>query len=209
MKNLIIFSVIIFFLGCKKEETVNLNAPTATAASDITSEHFMANWNNVSDATDYELEVATDNAFSTIVDSQKNLGGSTIVDSLSGNIQYFYRVRATLNGNDPSPNSNVISVYTLPNAPVATIGTNVTNNSFTANWIGAAGITEYLLYVSTENFPADPPNNLPDYDGIEVTGVSYDVTNLNSGTIYYFVLRAKVGSRISENSNPVEIITQN
>jgi hypothetical protein len=94
-------------------------------------------------------------------------------------------------------------------APVATAASDITNESFTANWNSVPGITDYLLYVSTENFPADPPNNLPGYDGIEVTGTSYDVTGLNSGTIHYYVVKAKNGDRISDYSNSIEVQTSN
>ncbi len=212
MKELLFFSFFIFLFSCKEETTapISLSAPEALDASDVTNESFTANWNNSSGANDYELDIATDADFSTIVESKKNLApSSTLVDALSGNTKYFYRVRATLNGGDASKNSNVISVFTLPDAPIAAEATNISNSGFTANWNEVAGITNYLVYVSLNNFPADPPNNLPGYNGKEVTGTSFEVIGLNSGTIYYYVVKAKIDERISTYSNSIEIWTSN
>ena len=95
--------------------------------------------------------------------------------------------------NDPTPLQ----------VPTATQASDITNESFTANWNAVDGVTDYLLYVLLENFPADPPNNLPDYNGKEVTGTSHNVTCLSSVTIYYYVVKAKVDGRISNSSNAI------
>ena len=105
----------------KDDDPEVLTAPTAIDASDITNEGFTANWNTSSGANDYELDVATDNNFSNIVKSLKNLApSSTAIDNLEDNTEYFYRLRATLNGGSPSANSNTISLITMPDSPVAT-----------------------------------------------------------------------------------------
>jgi hypothetical protein len=210
MKSLHILSFIILLYACDSvNDPTPPEVPVATAASDIMNESFTANWINSPSANDYELDVATDMGFSTIVNNQMNLGGSTNVDNLNSNTEYFYRVRATFNGENASDNSNVISVFTLPDAPVAIDGTNISNSGFTANWNLVPGITNYLLYVSLENFPNIPPNNLPGYDGKEVTGNSDVVTGLDSGTIYYFVVKAKSDERTSEFSNSIMVQTSN
>jgi len=210
MRNLLILSMIILLYACSQtNDPTPLQAPAATEATEITNEWFTANWNGSPGANDYELDVASDAAFTAIIRSLKNLGGPTLVDNLNGNTEYFYRVRATLNGENASGNSNVISTFTLPDAPEAISATNISNNGFTANWNVVPGITTYLLYMSFNNFPADPPNNLPGYDGKEVTGTSHDVTGLNSGTIYYYVVKAKNGTRISSISNSIEVLTNN
>jgi len=210
LKKLLILSLLILFYACSQtNDPTPLQAPIATEATDITNVLFQANWNPVSGATDYELDIATDAAFTAIIKSIKNLGGPTLVDNLNGNTEYYYRVRATLNGGDASGNSNVISVFTLPDAPIAIGATNILSNGFTANWNAVPGISNYLLYVSLNNFPANPPNNLPGYDGKEVTGTSHDVTGLNSGTIYYYVVKAKSSDRISSISNSIEVLTDN
>jgi hypothetical protein len=211
MKKLIALSLIISIYSCSSDpEPVNPPAaPVATAATDITHEQFTANWNSSAGANDYELDVATDNAFANIVDSEKNLAGSTFVSSLNSNSEYFYRVRATINGANASGNSNTISVTTMPEAPLALAATDHTSSGFAANWQAVSGITNYLLYVSKDNFPANPANNVAGYDGKEVTGISHAVTGLDAGTIYYYVLKAKSATGESVESNSILTETSN
>ena len=214
MKKYASLSLLIILIGCSSDDNPTENqtplAPLATEASDVTNESFTANWNNSAGNNDYELEVATDVNFNTIVDNQDHLGGSTLVDNLNGNTEYYYRVRAvSITGGSKSENSSVIAAYTLPDAPVAVEATNVTSSGFSANWGVVPGINEYLLYVSEDNIPVDPPNFLPDYNGIEVTGTSHNVSDLNSGTFYYYVVKAKAGDRISEISNSILVSTGN
>jgi len=211
MKYAILLSLIILFATCKKDEDPQpLSAPVATDATDVTNTGFTANWNTVSGANDYELDVATDGSFNNIVVALKNLApSSTAVDNLDDNTEYFYRVRGTLNGATPSANSNTISVFTLPDAPVVTAATNISSSGFTANWEAVDGLTDYVLYISLNNIPADPPTYIPGYDGLPINGTSHTVTGLESGTIYYYAVRTKVDARVSEMSNSIEAETSN
>jgi len=209
MKQILLISLALILYACSSDPdpVTPPPAPVATAATDITHDGFTANWNKSAGALDYELDIATDNGFANIIETQKNLGGSTSVDVIDSNSEYFYRVRATINGANPSGNSNTISVITSPVAPTALGATDNTSSGFTANWQEVSGITTYLLYVSKDNFPANPPNNVTGYDGKEVTGTSHAVTGLDAGTIYYYVLKAKSatgGESVESNS----ILTQ-
>lgn len=88
----------------------SLPAPVATAASNPDSESFTANWQPVTGATGYRLDVATDNSFSTFVPNYNNkpvTGTSAVVSGLTDHATYYYRVRATTS-TITSPNSNVI-----------------------------------------------------------------------------------------------------
>ncbi len=118
-------------------------------------------------------------------------------------------VQATKNGANPSTNSNTISVFTMPNAPVAAAATNISSSGFTANWDAVDALTDYVLYVSLDNIPADPPTYIPGYNGLPINGTSHTLTGLESGTIYYYAVRAKADARVSEMSNSVEIQTTN
>lgn len=209
MKYAILLSFILIIAACKTDDDPQpLRAPVATEASDITNESLTANWNTSSGANDYELDVATDNNFNNIVETLKNLAPSSeVIDNLNGNSEYFYRVRATLNGANPSANSNTISVITMPDAPVATAATNVSSSGFTANWNSVDGLTDYVLYISLDNIPADPPTFIPGYEGAPINGTSHTVTGLESGTIYYYAVRTRVDARVSEMSNSIETQT--
>jgi len=69
----------------------------------------------VSGATSYLLDVSTSNTFGTYVPGYRDLNVGNLtsknVTSLTANTSYYYRVRA-FNGNDTSPNSNVIKAKT-------------------------------------------------------------------------------------------------
>ncbi len=90
-------------------------APRALRATNVTTSSFTANWNSVSGATGYRLDVSTSNSFTTYVSGYQNfnVGNTTSynVVGLSAKTTYYYRLRA-YNGSGTSPNSNVISVKT-------------------------------------------------------------------------------------------------
>ncbi len=88
-------------------------APTAAAATAITSSGFNASWDSVTGSTSYLLDVSADN-FSTFVSGYNGRELTTtthIVTGLAPVKVYRYRVRAK-NGLLTSANSNVISVTT-------------------------------------------------------------------------------------------------
>lgn len=93
--------------------TINFGAPTATAATAGTCTQWRANWNAVNGATSYRLDVATDNAFTSMVINDLNVGNVTSYDLNLPLGTYYYRVRA-VNSCFTSANSNTIS-FTLSN----------------------------------------------------------------------------------------------
>ena len=95
----------------------------------------------------------------------------------------------------------------MPDAPVATAATGITSSGFTANWNDVDGLTDYVLYVSLNNMPADPPSYIPGYDGLPINGTSHTLTGLQSATIYYYAVRTKSDARVSEMSNSIELQT--
>ena len=184
-----------------------LEAPVATVGTFINPDHFTANWNESANATGYDLDIATDIDFATIVVTEKGVESGFILWGMESMTQYFYRVRATIAGENPSPNSNIISLHTLPIPPEANQATNVTSSSFTASWSEVPGISNYLLYLSIDNFVSDPPVYIDGYDGVDVAGLTYDVTGLNSNTIYYYAIKAKGDESTSFYSNSIFVVT--
>jgi hypothetical protein len=79
--------------------TTCLATPTSSAGSSISATSFSANWSSVTGATGYILDVATDNAFTSMVSGYSGLAiGNVItysVTGLSSATIYYYRVRAT------------------------------------------------------------------------------------------------------------------
>lgn len=92
---------------------ITIGAPTATAATYVTDSSFTANWDSVSGATGYRLDVSTSITFNDY--EYKDLDvGNTIgrnVAGLSDSTSYYYQVRA-YNSGDTSSNSNTITVTT-------------------------------------------------------------------------------------------------
>lgn len=101
--------------GSDQTFTTLLATPVATTASAITLTGFTANWAAVTGATGYELDVATDSAFASLVSgySNKDVGNVTsfAVTGLTTGTPYFYRVRA-VSASNHSDNSNTISTVT-------------------------------------------------------------------------------------------------
>ena len=94
------------------------NAPQATAATKIegdTSGNFTANWNSVTGASSYVIDIAKDRNFTDIVSqyNNKNVGNVTClnINGLGNDTVYYYRVRA-VNSNGQSLSSNRIATDT-------------------------------------------------------------------------------------------------
>lgn len=91
------------------------SAPVAIAASGVSTTGFTANWNPVSEASGYRLDVATSSDFSSYVPGYQDLDvGATASQSvihLAAATAYYYRVRA-YNDSGTSGSSNSIRVTT-------------------------------------------------------------------------------------------------
>ena len=104
-------------------------APLATAATDISTTGFTANWSASTGATSYRLDVATDSSFVGILPAYSNFTVSGLFQAVSGmspGTDYYYRVRA-VNAGGPSDNSNTIAVTTTfsINTPVTLHPSNI------------------------------------------------------------------------------------
>jgi hypothetical protein len=177
---------------------LSLAPPQALPATNITKNSFQANWSSSIGATQYRLDVSTDD-FTTYISGYQNLLVTDTLKVITGllpNTNYKYRVRAE-NANSLSINSNVISIFTLLDAPTATTATQVTNNSFTANWTAVTGATAYRLDVSKDNFNTF----VTGFENLEVLATSKDVTVLENNTVYQYRVRATNGVNVSLNSN--------
>jgi RHS repeat-associated protein len=164
------------------------SAPNATAATDITSISFRANWTSTSGATGYYLDISTSSTFSSFIESYNawftNIPFHYLGGGLTPGTRYYYRVRVQTSSGI-SGYSNTISVVTeLP--PVATGATEIGITSFRANWNALAGTTTYLLDVSTS---PSFSSFVSGFNGAPQTGLSKLVTGLTPGANYWYRVR--------------------
>jgi hypothetical protein len=85
-------------------------SPYALAATSVSTTSATTNWEAVTDATAYALDVSTDENFGSYVGSYNNLNVAGLTQALSGltsGVTYYYRVRAKIGTEIVSGDSNV------------------------------------------------------------------------------------------------------
>lgn len=176
--------------------------PVAKPASAIALNSFTANWDAAAGATDYRLDVSTDN-FTSLLSGYSNLvvsGTSQAVNGLTENQTYQYRVRAS-NASGVSPNSNTTELVLNPTVATALPAIDVTTTSFRAKWSSVANALGYRLDVSTDNFVT----RVDGYDDLSISTTEKLVTGLNSGATYQVRVRTVNNTGVSGNSNTVSV----
>lgn len=174
-------------------------APTAHAATSITTIGFTANWDSATAATGYRLDVSTNSAFGTCLPNYTNLDVGNVlsrsVSGLSPGTIYYYRVRA-YGTNGTGGNSATITVGTV--IPFCTPGVLLnagfeggTNASGVANsWTTYSRATAptTIVYVVQTNTP--PPGGGLQYQQVGTSsstggaGVRQDITGCTIGATY-------------------------
>jgi phosphodiesterase/alkaline phosphatase D-like protein len=188
-------------------EVITLPVAPATATTTLVGQSgFTANWNAVTGAAHYFIDVSTDPLFATFVTGFNNTQVNALTQSIGGlqpNTTYHYRVRAA-NASGSSVSSSVVIVLTAPTAPVALAASGPTQTSFVANWNAVDNATGYKVDVSSqETFPSF----VAGFQDATATSTSLDITGLASGTTYFYRVRATNGSGASNASNIVSQIT--
>lgn len=89
-------------------------------------------------------------------------------------------------------------------SPLALNAENITENSFTAKWVGVADAESYEIDVSEKN---DFSSYVNSYQAKPVSGVSLEINNLKGATKYYYRIRAVSGNTKSKNSNIISVTT--
>ena len=177
----------------------------ATIATSVTTTGFTANWNIVTGAPAYFLDVSIDNLFGSYISGYNNFstsGLSQTITGLTAGTTYYYRVRAA-NVSGSSVNSPTITVATLPVAPASNAATIVTSTGFTANWTTVAGAVDYRIDVSTDN----AFSSFVGSSNQTVSGTSLMISGLSPGTTFYYRVRAANTSGSSANSGTITVLT--
>lgn len=188
-------------ISCTKETALEtLEAPIALAPNVLSSNSFEPKWESAANAQKYVVEISLNNAFSPI-ERSVTFGPSNPIENLESNTQYYYRLSAIASNFSPSPFSNTIDFFTLPDWPVIRDFTNITSSGFTGNWEAISGINTYVIYVSEGERSYGPVLIHPQYNGIEVSKNTIDIEGLDSGKLYFFWVQSKNQSGLSELRN--------
>ncbi|OJJ23793.1 hypothetical protein BKI52_05430 [marine bacterium AO1-C] len=186
--------------------TSTLAAPKMLPVTDIQLTSFTINWEAVSEATAYQVDIARDALFSDKVanyDSRSVSSNSLTAVNLAANQTYYCRVRAT-NNNTTSNHSDIAQVETTNLiAPVAVAASDIQIGEFKANWQSVDNATVYLLEVATD---MDFNNIVVNYDNIVTTEAL--VTGLEANNQYFYRVRAQGLNTISGYSNVIQTLTQ-
>jgi photosystem II stability/assembly factor-like uncharacterized protein len=180
-------------------------APVANEALSISSNTFLANWNSVSTATSYNIDVSPASNFSSFVDGYENLSvtsNSANVTVSSAGVTYYYRVRAVSTAGI-SAASNTVSTLLKPVAPQANPASSISSSEFTASWLAATGATGYYLDISTNNFTTF----VAPYDNFLLAGTSLVIGSLTPGTTYQYRVRSYNAGGSSSNSAAIVVVT--
>lgn len=183
-------------------------APVALSSSSVETRQFTANWELVSGADNYLLDVATDSDFSNFIPGHQSriVGQQTsfLVEGVNPGTDYYYRVRAETDGLI-GENSQTIETTTFPDAPVISEATERNALKFTANWHQAEGARNYRLDVAKDSNFTDVVTGYEDLNvGPETV---YTVTGLFPGERYYYRVRSEAGPRLSDYSQTEETTT--
>jgi hypothetical protein len=185
--------------------------PVATAATAVTATSFSANWNSVASATGYQLDVASDVSFNTLVIN--NLDVTNVltypVAGLTSGVTYYYRVRAYNGVLWTTANSNTITQMTLlppPDAPTALPATAISPTGFTVHWTPVATATQYRVDVAKlASFGPLVQSTIWDQVVVGQATSSYVVSGLGADTTYYYRVRAENAGGVSLNSSNVTV----
>ena len=142
------------------------NQATATAGTNILQRSFSANWNSVTGATGYYLDVATDPAFTNMMSGYNNLNVSNVItysvnSGLAPNTLYYYRVRA-YNESGSSTSSTTIHLTTVPDVPTtqasSIVFSGITANSMNIGWTNGDGTSRIVFVNEGSGTETDPLN---------------------------------------------------
>lgn len=206
-------------LTSENSETIEVitfpDIPDALIASQVESRSFTANWSSVDRVEAYLLDVSTDSLFTTYIPDFRNrvvgLSLSALVDELSPNTVYFYRLRgALIESNVIGGYSNTVRVVTILDAPENAVAELVGDTEITFDWDASENADEYFIDLALDPQFNEPVNGFDNFSVGSVTTIKLE--GLTPVESYYFRVRASgrddsissdFSSTLQVNTNPV------
>ncbi|AZA54612.1 LamG-like jellyroll fold domain-containing protein [Chryseobacterium sp. G0201] len=174
----------------------NLNFTNAITTGSTPSSSLTVNWNdNAANETNYVLERSTNGTTFSVIATLPANTTSYNETGLTPNTQYYYRVKA-INATESSVYTSNTSVTTppIPAAPTqaanptpanGNTGVELNNGNLLLKWTGSTNTTNYTVYFGTN------PQNLTNIATVPYSATpSYQLTNLNPATTYYWRIDA-------------------
>lgn len=175
----------------------SLNYPTnnLVCINNVITFQWGASLDAQNDVVSYQLEVATDNAFSQNLNSTINSGLTKQIALEKGKL-YYWRLKAVDNNNASSAYTSVYSFYTegdgvvnhVPFAPVLVtpvLNSNQAKGTINLSWTAvdadAADVLKYDVYLGITNTPTTKV-------ATDLTLKTFDATIPNSGNYYWKVV---------------------
>ena len=187
--------------------TTQLSVPQLSATTAIMLTSFTINWQPVSGATQYRVDVGFDplveNKIATDYDNRIVNDTYLNVTGLDANRTYYFKVRAENNvstGGSATGSAKTASI----NPPLIADPTDVQLTSFQANWESSLNADSYLLDVAID---ALFQNLVAGFNARDINDISADVTGLQPNTTYYYRVRAKGLGSTSNYSASKEVTT--
>ncbi|WP_338236972.1 fibronectin type III domain-containing protein [Persicobacter diffluens] len=162
--------------------TLTLAAPTI-ALNNATTNSLDVSWSAITEATEYYVEWAKDNAFATGKGSTVTSGTSFTISGLEDYTTYFVRVLSSRGGGVLSVFSNVESLPTSQLAAPTNLSvvTDIDNGGLrelTLSWDAVPGAVKYILRRYSDSGVL--------LESVEVSANNYTFSPLNGGTSYKF-----------------------
>jgi len=188
------------------------DAPAFSAVSnDLTSRTFspgsvnwtLGAWNNGS----YYQSPSLSTLVQPMIDRAGWNGGNSLLFITQGTQSGTHRAYSYDTSPDAAPELVIDFTWTpaIPSPPNATAVSDITNNSFQANWDSSVGATGYRLDVSTNG---SFNSFVSGYNDLDVGDVILEsVTGLSPDTMYYYRVRANNIAGTSGNSNTISLTT--
>jgi len=164
------------------------STPGALAATGSTTSTISLSWDTVADASGYEGQCASDEAYTQNVGAISVAGTTGQVTGLQSGTLYYCRIRAVAAAGPGAYSS--ISSMTAPGSVLSVVLTKTTNNTISLSWDPVVGAVSYQIQVAIDS-------------GFNSVQAVYNTTTNNhpsivlggSGT-YYIRIRAKTSTGV-------------
>ena len=200
---------IIFFSG---EKPAAPTTPAGLTSSDITTTSVALSWaaaDTDDDVAKYIVYRSASGANETTTEVGEVTSGTTFnVTGLAANSTYKFAVKAVAQHGLASAFSDVVSATTLiatPDVPTGLVASNITDTSVTLTWtaVDNTPIAKYYVYYIVPGGTA-----LENLAGEVTDGTTLNVTDLTSGSVYKFAVKAiGTNNQVSEFCETITVIT--